>query len=71
MPSDVEAEMHDVAVRDHIILALEPQAAGVAGAGLAAERHVIVIGDGFGADEAALEIGMDDRRPPAAPWCRG
>src|SRR3954454_19497566 len=55
-------EMHDVAVGDHVILALKPQLAAVARAGFAAERDVIVISDGLGADEAALEIGMDHAR---------
>ena len=52
--------MHDVAVGDHVGLALEPHLAGLLRAGFAAERHVVVVGDGLGADEAALEIGMDD-----------
>ena len=52
--------MHDVAVGDHVILAFESQLAAVARTDFAAERDVIVISDGLGADEAALEIGMDD-----------
>ena len=62
--------MHHVAVGDDIVLAFQAQLAGVARAGFAAERDIIVERDGLGADEAALEIGMDDGRPPAAPWCR-
>src|ERR1700694_6127591 len=65
-----EPEMDDVAVGDDVILALEPKLAGVARAGLAAERHVVLPGDDLGADEAALEIAVDDagglRRPRAA-----
>src|SRR6516162_1689522 len=61
--------MHDVAVGDDVGLALEPHLARLLRAGLAAERHIIVVGDGLGADEAALEVGMDDggglRRPGA------
>ena len=64
-----EAEMHDVAVGDDVVLAFEAKLAGIARAGFAAELDVIVIGDGLGADEAALEIGVDDagrlRRPRA------
>ena len=45
--------MHDVAVLHDIFLAFEPHLAGVARAGFAAARDVIVIGDGLGADEAA------------------
>ena len=52
--------MHHVAVGDHIVLAFEPHLAGIARAGLAAERHIVVVGDGLGADEAALEVGVDD-----------
>jgi hypothetical protein len=36
-------EMHHVAVGDHVVLAFEPHLAGVARAGLAAERHVVLI----------------------------
>ena len=52
--------MHDVAVGDDIVLAFEPHLAGVARAGLAAAGDVIVVGDRLGADEALLEIGVDD-----------
>ena len=55
---------------DDVVLAFQPQLAGVARAGLAVAGDVVVIGDGLGADEAALEIGVDRRRPPAAPWRR-
>src|SRR6266478_4216243 len=55
-------EMHDVPVGDHVFLAFEAQPAGLAGARLAAERHIVVIRDGLGADKAALEIGVDDAR---------
>jgi len=55
-------EMHDVPIGDHVFLAFEAQSAGLAGARLASERDVIVIRDGFGADETALEVGVDDAR---------
>src|SRR5258707_11536955 len=55
-------EMHDVTIGDHVFLAFEAQPPGLAGARLAAERHIVVICDGLGADEAALEISMDDAR---------
>src|SRR5216684_8951013 len=57
-----KSEMHDVAVGDLVGLAFEPHLADVARAGFAAELHIVVVGDGLGADEAALEIRMDDRR---------
>ena len=52
--------MHDVAVGDHIVLAFEPEFAGLARARFAPVADIIVVGDGLGADEALLEIGMDD-----------
>src|ERR1700674_4017927 len=61
--------MHDVAVPHHIFLALEAELAALARPRLAVERDIIVVGDGLGADEALLEIGVDDagraRRPRA------
>ena len=54
--------MHHVAVGDDVILAFQAELAGIARAGFALARNIIVIGDGFGADEALLEIGMDDAR---------
>src|SRR6185437_3778689 len=53
---DVEAEVHDVAVADDVVLAFEAHPAGVLGAMLAPARDVIVVGDRLGADEALLEI---------------
>ena len=52
--------MHHVAVRDDVLLAFEPELAGFARARLALVGDVVVVGDGLGADEALLEIGMDD-----------
>ena len=51
--------MHHVAVGDDIFLAFEAQLAGIASAGFAVERDVIVIRDRLGADEALFEIGVD------------
>src|ERR1700741_1928098 len=52
--------MHYVAVTDDIIRALEPHAAGVLGALLAAASDEILVGDGFGPDKALFEIAMND-----------
>src|SRR4051812_35423957 len=52
--------MEDVAVLDDILLAFEPHLAGVLGTLLTLAGDEIRIGDGFGADEALLEIGVDD-----------
>src|SRR5690242_17296326 len=56
---DVEAEVHYVAVVHDVVLALEAHASRLAGALLAVAGDVIVVRDHFGADEAALEVGMD------------
>ncbi|EEF93788.1 hypothetical protein CATMIT_01579, partial [Catenibacterium mitsuokai DSM 15897] len=53
--------MQDIAFPDAIFLAFQAQPAGVAGAGLALVLDEIVVGDGFGADEALLEVGVDHR----------
>src|SRR5439155_2386420 len=58
--SHIEAEMHDVAVLHDVIGAFEAHPAGVLGALLAAMRDEIGVGDRFGADEALLEIAVDD-----------
>jgi outer membrane receptor protein involved in Fe transport len=60
--SDVEAEVQNVAFLDPVFLALQPQPAGIAGAGLAAVLDEVIKADGLGADEALLEVGMDDGR---------
>src|SRR5690606_27722190 len=59
--SDVEAEVEDVALLHPVLLALQPQPAGVAGAGFAAVPDEVVVADGLGADEALLEVGVDHR----------
>src|SRR5271166_4832235 len=55
-----EAEVHHVALGDDIVLAFEPELAGFARARFAAKGRVVVVSDGLGPDEAALEIAMDD-----------
>src|SRR5271155_5061046 len=54
--------MHDVAVGHNVVLALEPHFARVARSRFAPAPHVVVVSDGFSADEAALEIGVDGAR---------
>src|SRR5690606_4888147 len=54
---DVEQEMQDVAILDDVILAFLAQPARFARAGLAAVGDEVLVGDGFGANETALEIG--------------
>ena len=71
--SVVKPEMHHVAIGDDIVLAFQPEFARLARAGFAFARDIIGIGDGFGADEALLEIGMDDAgglRARVSPWSR-
>src|SRR5436309_8374581 len=57
-----EPEVHHVAILHNVVLAFEAHLAGIARARLAAEHDIIVIGNGFGADEALLEIGVDGAR---------
>ncbi len=52
--------MHHIAIGDDIFLALQPQFPRLARAAFTLERNVILIGDGLGADEALLEIRMND-----------
>ena len=54
--------MHHITVRNDVIFAFQPHFPGVAGARLAFAGNVVVIGDRFGPDEAALEVGVDDAR---------
>ena len=54
--------MQHIAIFDDIAFALDPHFACILGCNLAAQGDVILIGDGFGADEAALEIAMDHAR---------
>ena len=58
----IELEQHDVAVLDDIFFAFVARLAGFLGGNFAAERHEVVIGDRLCADEAALEVGVDDAR---------
>src|SRR5690606_399964 len=57
--SDVELEQQDVAVLDEVFLAFLPQLSGLARARLAAERDVVIEGNCFSTNKAALEIGVD------------
>ena len=54
--------MHDVAVLNDVLLALLAQLAGLATTLLATECHIVLVAGGFGLDEAALEVGVDDAR---------
>src|SRR5204863_1172557 len=63
----VETEMHDVAVGDDILLALQPQLAGAARAGLTAQRNIVIICERPGADTTLLKVGMDDAGRGRAP----
>src|SRR5882672_3074058 len=56
---DVEAEMDHVAVAHHVVLALEAQLPRLPGALLAAVRDEIIVRRHLGANETALEIGVD------------
>src|SRR5580704_9777967 len=57
--SNVEAEVHDIGFLYQVLLALEPQPAGLPRPGLAVVADVVVEGNDLGTNEAALEIGVD------------
>src|SRR5215467_11178840 len=52
-------EVHHVTVFDDVVLSLQPHFAGLLGRDLAAQCHEIAVGDGFGADEALLEVAVN------------
>ena len=47
-------------VLHHVLLALDPDLALVAAGLFGTQRHIVVVLDDFGTDEAPLEIGVDD-----------
>jgi hypothetical protein len=60
LQSGVEPEVHHITIGDNVFLAFQPELPRLARARLAVAGDVIRIGDGFGADIALFEIGMDD-----------
>ena len=60
------AEVDHVAVEDDVLLAFEPQLAVVAAGGERAAREQVLVAHDLGADEAALDVGVDlaRRRSP-------
>src|SRR5829696_2197713 len=56
----VEAELHDVAVGDLVVLALDAHLADLAGLGPRADGDQLLPVDHLGPDEAALEVRVDD-----------
>ena len=56
----VEAEVHDVAVLHHVVLAFDAELAGLTYGSFGTILDVVVVLDDLGADEALLEIGVDD-----------
>jgi|GEM_PF-5509323 len=57
--SVVKSEVHHIAVGDDIVFAFQPEFARIARARFALAGDIIAIGNGFGADETLLEIGVD------------
>src|SRR6266550_7793762 len=57
--SNVEPEVHHIAVADDVRGALEPHAASVLGTLLAATSDEILVSDRFGANKAPFEIAVD------------
>src|SRR5258708_16849403 len=60
--SHLESEEHHVALLDHVFLALRPDDAPFAGALPAGIGDKVVVADGFGANEPALEVGVNHAR---------
>src|SRR5262245_27900606 len=60
--SEIEPEMHDVAVGDDIVPAFQAQATSVSGTSLPAQFHVVIISDRLGPNEATFEVGVDNSR---------
>src|SRR5512143_2605872 len=58
--SDVEPEVHHIAVVDDVIPSFQPHPSGLLRAGFALEADVVVERDRFGADEALLKIRVND-----------
>jgi len=54
-----EAEVDDVTVSNHVLLAFEAHLAVVATRSHRSARDQHVVGDDFGANEAALNVGMN------------
>ena len=52
--------MQDIAVIDDVFLTFQPHAPGLLGPLFALEADIVIIGNGFGANKAFFEIGMDD-----------
>src|ERR1041385_703519 len=59
-PLHIKLKQQHVAVLDHVFLAFHAVEALFAGGGDRAAVHQVVVGDGFGLDEAALEIAVND-----------
>src|ERR1700691_688070 len=57
--SDADAELHDVAVTHHVLLAFDAGLAGRLHLRHGSQRHQVVVGDDLGLDEVLLEIGVD------------
>src|SRR3546814_148499 len=59
---DVEPDLHDVAVLDDVVLALDAELPDLLGLVPRAELEELVPVDDLGPDEAALEVAVDDAR---------
>src|SRR5262245_12043483 len=59
--------MHDVAVGDDVGFSFQPHSARVPRPGLSAACDIVLVTDGFSANETALEIRMDDRGSLRSP----
>ena len=57
--SDIEAEVHDVAVAHHVFLTFDSHFTGLAHGGFATECHIVIVFYHLGTNETFLEVGVD------------
>ena len=55
----IEAEVHDVAIGNNILLAFDSHFACFAYGCLAAEVHIVIVFDYFGTDKALFKVGVN------------
>ena len=66
--SDVETEVHYIAVLYHVVLAFDTKFAGFAHALLTIERYIVIILDDFRTDKAFFKVGVNNS---CTLWCLG
>ena len=57
---NIESKVHDITILDYVVLALNAHFACFADSGLRTILDIVVVLDDLSADEATLEVGVDD-----------